>query len=432
MDGETNFLSDLRVVPQYSQGPPAGIFNLGNTCYVNAALQVLSNCEPLRQYFLSTKFFSIDSFSLHFANILMHLYQGSATKGSMAERSNVVYPFAFVRKIKIADARFQGNDQHDSQEFIDFLLDALHEEIAKENLPFAPSPIPTSPRSVISTTFTGSMKNEIECLCCHTISGLKEDFFNVSVELPNPPGEVAPSGLGSFIAWFKQTWLGDVLDNILPDFSPTTLHECFEAFCKEEIMKDENQYFCSTCNERQNAKKTLKICKLPDILIITLKRFKYSSHYSRKINRTVSFPMTDFDVRRFVTPDIPLDDSRYDLVGMINHQGSMSSGHYVAFTRTYGREWYECDDSFVHPVTTEFVQQQQAYTLVYQCVSSAANQRRCDFLAAVDKGMARGYQIWYQIQGTRVSNLVSNPGYEGIKSGIKSPMMVGPFWGVRL
>jgi len=57
----------------------------------------------------------------------------------------------------------------------------------------------------------------------------------------------------------------------------------------------------------------------------------------------------------------------YDLVGVINHYGSMNFGHYVAFTKnSINDQWYEFNDSSVSMITEQSVCNSAAYVLFYR------------------------------------------------------------------
>ena len=85
--------------------------------------------------------------------------------------------------------------------------------------------------------------------------------------------------------------------------------------------------------------------KLPDILVFHLKRFNCSARWREKITSKVNFPLTGLDMTEWCDIESGATDesSVYDLIGVMNHYGGMTGGHYVATCKatacgTDGRE----------------------------------------------------------------------------------------------
>jgi len=99
-------------------------------------------------------------------------------------------------------AQYNGSDQHDSQEFLSFLLDGIHEDLNRilSKPVWAPTPeqeaelerLPqqiasdqewrswrTRNDSLIVDFFQGQFRNRLECLTCHQVSFLHFFFIRI-------------------------------------------------------------------------------------------------------------------------------------------------------------------------------------------------------------------------------------------------------------
>jgi hypothetical protein len=107
-----------------------GLSNLGNTCFMNAALQCMSNVPPLTSYFMSGYHMK----ELNRANPLGMRGEIAKEYGDLVHtiwsgRNTYVAPRAFKQKVGQFAPQFSGFQQHDSQELLAFLLDGLHEDL---------------------------------------------------------------------------------------------------------------------------------------------------------------------------------------------------------------------------------------------------------------------------------------------------------------
>ncbi|XP_042025033.1 ubiquitin carboxyl-terminal hydrolase 9-like isoform X1 [Salvia splendens] len=152
-----------------------------------------------------------------------------------------------------------------------------------------------------------------------------------------------------------------------------SLFSCLDAFLKEEPLGPDDMWYCPQCKEHRQASKKLDLWRLPDILVIHLKRFSYSKWMKNKLDTTVDFPIHNLDVSKYVKSN----DGRhvYKLYAISNHYGGLGGGHYSAYCKLIDGEnkWYHFDDSHVSPVSESEIKTSAAYLLFYERVKHNSN-----------------------------------------------------------
>lgn len=154
--------------------------------------------------------------------------------------------------------------------------------------------------------------------------------------------------------------------------------DCFDAFVKPEKLGVGNEWYCNVCKGHKEASKEMNFWRLPEILVINLKRFVFNSMYREKIDTLVKFPLENLNLAPWLGNDeYGADGGRlYDLFAVSNHSGGLAGGHYTAYVknRTDG-QWYCHNDSSVYRVEQSEVVSNQAYVLFYQLKSRGAASR---------------------------------------------------------
>ena len=118
----------------------SGLYNMGNTCYMNSIVQCLSNCEEFRQYILSNNLIpdltknkkmnshqlcsNIETYlSFQLRKIIINIWNSS-----FYSFRPISFKKLFGKKIEM----FQNSAQHDSQEALLCILDTFNDEIGNE------------------------------------------------------------------------------------------------------------------------------------------------------------------------------------------------------------------------------------------------------------------------------------------------------------
>lgn len=262
-------------------------------------------------------------------------------------RFGVLAPHRFLEVLKTKNEMFRSAMHQDAHEFLNLLLNEIienvdayekeleardgetpsadaqnnHETSAFSAAPAWVSPLQARP-SWVHDLFEGLLTSETRCLTCENISQRDEAFLDLSVDLDQH----------------------------------SSVTSCLRKFSEEEMLCERNKFHCDLCGGLQEAEKRMKIKKLPKVLALHLKRFKYTEDLQRlqKLFHRVVYP---YHLRLFNTTDDAEDPDRlYELYAVVIHiGGGPYHGHYVSVIKTEGRGWLLFDDENVEPVDKDFV-----------------------------------------------------------------------------
>lgn len=365
-----------------------GLVNLGNSCYMNCIIQCLLGTHELSQIFLNdsyknhvnlnSKLGSRGVLAKYFSNLVHMMYQQGKSLAPIKKRTNsdektAVQPLHFKVACGSINSLFKGSSQQDCQEFCQFVLDGLHEDLnqcggnpplkelsseaekVREKLTMRiASSIEwerylTTDFSVIVDLFQGQYASQLKCKVCGRTSTTYQPFSVLSV--PVPRGTRC-----------------DILD-------------CFKEFTKIETLEKDEQWSCPDCKKKQPSTKKITITRLPRNLIIHLKRF---DNMLNKNNIFVNYPYTldltsfwanDFDGRlpQGVT-ELPtrgqVPPFRYNLYAVAAHSGTLYGGHYTSYVNKGSPQgWCYFDDTNWRKVKNDKeCITQNAYVLFYHRV----------------------------------------------------------------
>ena len=196
----------------------SGLANLGNTCFMSATIQCLGHTHQVLKYFLSGSFVEDlnrdnplgtgGELAIEFAKLLREIWVQNSTVSSRPYSyvsNNVVYPRNFKMTVGKFAEQFSGYDQHDTQEFATYLLDALHEDTNRiTKKPYIEKPEQGEDESDeqaadkawelhlkrensrIMESFMGQVKSRVQC-CeegCGRVSTTFDPFLYLSVPIP--------------------------------------------------------------------------------------------------------------------------------------------------------------------------------------------------------------------------------------------------------
>ena len=337
------------------EGGLSGLVNLGNTCYMNSAIQCLSHTEVLTDYFLRKKFVNDYNQKSKACILAKEWYR---LVNALHEENCVVSPKSFYRTIvyqsEESGISFGFGNQNDVQEFLVFFIDSLHEALCKE----------------VVITISGTIKNDTDKMALKAMTNWK-DFFK------NSYSKIIQLFYGQMVTRIfvngivKSTNYSPIcfFTLYIPDNKPNpTIYDCFDNFTATEELTDDNKWKDDN-GIAYDAEKKIDIWDFPDIIIVSINRF---NNRGKKRHDMVLYPIDNLDLSKYCI-GYNKYKSTYDLYGICNHTGGTNSGHYFSYCKFKDGNWYEFNDSTVSNISNDKLVTSSAYCLFYKKTSMINN-----------------------------------------------------------
>jgi ubiquitin carboxyl-terminal hydrolase 2/21 len=326
----------------------SGLSNLGNTCFLNACMQVLSHTYELND------FLNLETYKKRLKNKYESamLIEWDDLRKLLWSENCIVSPVKFVRTVqKLAqikdNALFTGYDQNDMTEFLIFVIDCFHESLSRE----------------VNMNITGTVVNERDKIAMVCFERIKQMYSNDYSEIWNIFYGIQVSHLTSIETEKMMSMTPEpyfiINLPIPPNMNQPSLLDCFDLYVEPEIMDGDNCVLNELTGQKEAAKKALSFWSFPTVLVIDIKRFNSSN---RKKQNLVDFPIDNLNLSKYVI-GYNKESYVYDLYGVCNHSGSVLGGHYTSFVKNANGKWYHCDDTNI----TEVINPQQIVTPKAYC-----------------------------------------------------------------
>ncbi|XP_077481716.1 ubiquitin carboxyl-terminal hydrolase 42 isoform X2 [Stigmatopora argus] len=313
----------------------AGLQNVGNTCFLNSALQCLTYTPPFANYMLSRE----HSKTCHEPGFCMMCTMQNHIIQVFANSGNVIKPIGVLNELKRIAKHFRYGSQEDAHEFIRYTVDAMQ----KSCLPGTKLDRQTQATTFIHQVFGGYLRSRVKCLNCKAVSDTFDPFLDITLEI-----KMAPS-----------------------------VSKALEQFVKPEQLDGENAYKCSKCKKMVTASKRFTIHRNSNVLTLSLKRFANFS--GGKITKDVKY-LEYLDLRPFMSQSQG-DAQLYGLFAVLVHSGfSCHAGHYFCYIKASNGQWFQMNDSSVTVSDIRSVLNQQAYVLFYIKSSDGKKEGDCGLM----------------------------------------------------
>jgi ubiquitin C-terminal hydrolase len=290
-----NFDSDLEQIPTFMEDPDetsekivlklVGLDNLGNTCYMNTALEGLIHCRKFISVLLKEKSIFTnqkDSITKLFYELLQKILSKNDNFKSSVEPSDIKRLFGNKH------SNFSGYLQHDTQEFLRVFLEDISQEMNRVSVMPKYKELDSSSRdkeelnkdfdklfnkredSVVIDTFYGQVVNIFLCTDCKYESYSFEKFLDIPLLLE-----------------------GDGVSKL-------KLSDCLEEYFKNDRFFWDTPCENKKCLKKVTHEKFTRLTILPDVLILSLQR--YNGRNKKKNMSPIEFS-ENLDLEDFIDRD---------------------------------------------------------------------------------------------------------------------------------
>lgn len=138
--------------------------------------------------------------------------------------------------------------------------------------------------SIVTDLFGGQLQSSITCHRCGGRFTMYEPFWDLSLPL-------AKEGKQSSLSWLGLRG------------SPASIGDCLAAYAADEKLEGDEAFSCEACRAKTPATKHLRVHRLPDILVLHIKRFKYRGFFTDKLTASVSYPLSGLSLDDVLSPE---------------------------------------------------------------------------------------------------------------------------------
>jgi ubiquitin C-terminal hydrolase len=337
---------------KYENKGLSGLANLGNTCFINSCMQIISHTYELNDVL------DMDSFHKKLKNKYdsVLLLEWNNLRNLLWSNNCIVSPGKFIKTIqKLAQIKnkdmFTGFSQNDLPEFLLFVIDCFHNSLSRE----------------IKMNISGEVENETDTIALKCFEMIKNMYTKEYSEIWNlfyavNVSEICNLETGKRIKIIPEPYF--MIDLPIPQNNKSpSLIDCFDHYVEGETLEGENAWFNDETNEKINIKKKIQFWSFPNILVIDFKRFNFRNQKNQIL---ISFPLDNLDLSKYVI-GYKKNSYKYDLYGVCNHSGGALGGHYTSYVKNANGKWYHFNDTSVSEVgITDSIISPKAYCLFYR------------------------------------------------------------------
>ena len=375
-------LDDVNIGSDKRKDEIFGLRNLGNTCFFNSVMQSLLNSKKFINYIYDNKI------NFHSDTLPIEIFK--ITRNNQKSRN----PKLIFRGLIKKNRKYGYYNQQDANECFLFLLEELEKYFKKANIkqdhPFIGYYIYQTKcmQCDINEYFfeqSSMLLLDLNEKCDHEKT--KQKIYDEIIKLKENNTSVIPVKNDHITKHKFVTNSGFDLKhdkiykklNLPKKQSQSSQLEFLiqKYFDFNVYSKKKHNFICEKCKEKTTyAFKKYYIYTPPPLLVICLKRFSQSSHFSfKKSHKSVKIdPVIDLSkytvFKKKGGHDHFLQDKKvfYELYAAVHHSGGLGGGHYTAYVKKNSGQWYYVSDSHYSETTIDRVIKSEPYMLYYRLI----------------------------------------------------------------
>lgn len=311
-----------------------GLQNLGNTCFLNSAMQCISHTYEINHLLDNPNI--VNKIKNNKKGMLLN--EWNELRKLMWAKDCVIGPGGFVFNIQkmsreLGNEQFIGWSQNDLPEFILFIMNSFHDALARE----------------VTITISGKAENERDRIAKVAFKTIQDTYSKDYSEFIPLFYGIQLSTIKSMDGKQEKSIKADpyfMIDLPIPNIPNPSLYDCFNLFVENEELVGDNQWYNDKTKKKEDVIKKIQFWNLPDILVIDLKRFNKMTLKKNQV--MIDVPLDNVNLSKYVI-GYQGDTFIYELYGVCNHMGNVLGGHYTATVKTK-KGWYHFNDRNVTKV----------------------------------------------------------------------------------